>query len=292
VASHPSLLADGPTLALATSTIAGYDLQGMLGRGGMATTFRARRRRDGTLVALKIPHETLTDPEWTARFVREGKLGETLHHPSIVRIHEAGEEGGRPYLAMELLAGRTLAAELRALERLPLTRALEIAAAVAEALDYAHAKGVIHRDLKPDNLMLLPDGTVKVMDYGVARNLGLAGLTATQSFLGTPLYAAPEMIEPERIDHRVDLYALGLILYEMLEGEPPFRAGDAVQVLRMQIHQPFPKREALAHEIPEDVWRLIERLCRKLPEDRYPDAAALLVDLKKVLRDLPAAAPG
>ena len=156
----------GPTLP---GRIGRYKVTGELGRGGMATTYRAERSRDGMAVAIKIPHET-GDPTYLPRFLREGRLGETLHHPRIVRIVEAGEEAGRPFLAMELIPGRTLR---QALEEaggvFPLRRALEVAREVAEAVDYAHGKGVVHRDLKPENVMLLPDGSVKVMDFGVAR---------------------------------------------------------------------------------------------------------------------------
>jgi eukaryotic-like serine/threonine-protein kinase len=208
----------------------------MLGRGGMATTFRGRRASDGTEVALKVPHEgCLADPSFLAHFVREGQLGEQLHHPRIVRIVAAGEEGGRPYLAMELLPGRTLKRELAERGPLELRRALEVARDMAEALDYAHLKGIIHRDLKPENVMILPDGSVKVMDFGIARPADQSSLTSSNLFLGTPLYAAPEMVDPRHIDQRVDLCALGIILFEMLEGTTPFVADSPFRVL--ELHQ-------------------------------------------------------
>ncbi len=269
-------------LRLLGSRLGGYQLLDEIGRGGMATTFRARRASDRREVALKVPHPS-GDPLYLERFLREGRLGETLHHPGIVRILEAGEEQGVPFLAMELLSGKTLRQELQEhSEGLPLARALAITRALAEALDYAHGKGVVHRDLTPENVMLLPDGAVKVMDFGVARIEGQPGLTSSQLFLGSPLYAAPEAAEPRRIDSRSDLYSLGILLFEMLEGRPPFVHESVFRVMELHREAPLPAAESLERPIPEPVWALLARLCAKRPEDRYPSAQALLVDLGKL----------
>ncbi len=271
------------------ATMGSYELQSVLGRGGMATTYRARRAADGQTVAVKVPHDgCLADATFVTRFLREGQLGEQLHHPRIVRILDAGEEKGRPFLAMELIRGRTLKQELREHAPLPLRRALEVARDIAEALDYAHAKGVIHRDLKPENVMILPDGTVKVMDFGIARLADQPGLTTSNLFLGTPAYAAPEMIDPKTVDHRVDLYALGIILYEMLEGAVPFTADSPYRVLEMHLRQPLPPGEQLAHPLPAPVWALVRRLCEKDPAARFPSAQALLVELNRLFEGFPA----
>ena len=165
----------------------------------MGTTYAARRLRDGFPVALKVPHEhILEEPEFVERFLREGALGAMLHHPNIVRIYEAGEHAGRPFIAMEIVPGTTLERILRKEQRLPLARALHVARGIALALDYAHMKGIVHRDLKPENVMILPDGEVKVMDYGIARRMDVSGLTATDAYLGTPNYSAPESLTPVR----------------------------------------------------------------------------------------------
>lgn len=273
-----------------TARLGNYRLGSVLGRGGMATTYRAVRERDGKEVALKVPHETcLAEPTFVARFLREGKLGEHLHHPRIVRILEAAEAQGRPFLAMELLAGRTLKQVLREEGPLPLHRALTIARDIAEALDYAHAKGVVHRDLKPENIMILADGSLKVMDLGIARVTGEATLTSSGFFLGTPLYAAPEMLDPKHIDHRVDLYALGIILFEMLEGTVPFSADSPFRVFEMHRHEPLPAPHTLPRPVPDVVWHLIEQLCAKDPDARLGSAQALLVELDRLLQQLPLA---
>ncbi|HEX4956497.1 MAG TPA: protein kinase [Thermoanaerobaculia bacterium] len=270
-------------LKLLGSRLGGYQLIAEIGRGGMATTFRARRASDGRLVALKVPHPT-GDPTYRERFLREGKLGEALHHPAIVRILEAGEDRGVPFLALELLAGRTLRAELDAHpDGLPLPRALAIARAIAEALDYAHGKGVVHRDLKPENIMLLPDGPVRVMDFGVARLADQPGLTTSQFFLGSPVYAAPEAVEPQRIDHRADLYGLGILLFEMLEGRPPFLHESVFKLMELHREAPLPDPANLPRPLPPEVWQLITRLCAKDPEARYPSAQALLVELGRLI---------
>ena len=283
-----------PTILVETGAkIGAFDLQGVLGRGGMATTYRARRGSDGQAVALKVPHEgCLSDQTFVTRFLREGKLGEQLHHPRIVRIFAAGQDKGRPFLAMEVVEGHTLKQEIRERAPLPLKQALEITRDIAEALDYAHAKGVVHRDLKPENVMLLPDGTIKVMDFGIARLADQPGLTTSNIFIGTPLYAAPEMVDPKTVDHRADLYALGIILFEMLEGGVPFTADSPFRVIEMHMRQPLPTRENLAHPVPAVVWAIIQRLCEKDPAARYPSAETLLVELNRLLQDFSAVEAG
>jgi serine/threonine protein kinase len=238
-------------------------------------------------VALKVPHEScLVDEGFRTRFLREGELGQQLHHPNIVRIHDTGEDRGRLYLAMELLEGRTLKQELREVGTLPERRAIEIVRAIAEALDYAHAKGVIHRDLKPENIMVLDGGAIKVMDFGIARVAGQAGLTNTNLFLGTPLYAAPESVDARHVDHRADLYSLGIIFFELLQGTAPFVSESPFRVIEMHMNAPLPSLSSLPNPVRPVVWAMVERLCAKDREARYPGAASLLVDLNRILHDV------
>jgi serine/threonine protein kinase len=271
----------------AGSRIAGYEIVGILGRGRAAYTYRARRLEDGLEVALKVPHSTsLGDFTFVTRFLREGTLGTTLNHRSIVRVLEAGEEERQLYLAMELVEGTTLSFELAGRKAMPLLRALNYAREVADALAHAHANGVVHRNLKPNHIMLLRGGRVKVMDLGVARAYGDVALTSPDVFLGTPTYSPPEAVDPRSLDPRSDVYSLGIIVFEMLQGHPPFEAPSAIELLIMQREKPFPAQEELAVEMPQPVWALAERMCRKRPEERYQSAAEVVEAVDSIFETL------
>jgi serine/threonine-protein kinase len=276
-----------PPGGLTGYTFGPYEIVGKLGSGGMATTYRARRSSDGKEVALKIPHDTcLEDETFRKRFLREGALGAQLHHPNLVRIIEASEDHGMPFIVMELVRGVTLRDVLAMTGQLPLDRALDLTRQTAEALDYAHSKGVIHRDLKPENLMVLPDNRLMVMDFGIARVEGGGGLTSTSVVMGTPAYTAPESLAREPVDHRADLYALGMILFEMLEGAGPFPGANPLEQLQAHLEGKFPDRSELARPLPDAIWNLILRLVARNPDDRFPGAEALLVELGAIIRDV------
>lgn len=263
-----------------------YRLSMVLGRGGMATTYLAERTRDKVMVAIKIPHEHLLDePEFVDRFVREGSLGATIHHPNIVRIFDAGTVGNRPFIAMELLDGMTLEQLLAADGALGVRSALEIARGVGLALDYAHVKGIVHRDLKPENVMVLPDSSIKVMDFGIARIKDAPGLTATNAYIGTPLYSAPECLKPAEVDARSDLYTLGIIMYRMLTNRLPFEAASPIELLRQHRDEPLPNfpRELA---VPTRVEEMVRRLAAKNKDDRYPSAESFLHDLNQLLNQM------
>jgi len=263
-------------------TFGPYLLAEALGRGGMATVHRALRNAEE--VALKRPLKGFTeDPEFLERFLREAEIGRTLHHPNIIRIFERGEVDGTPYFTMELVRGETLHARLRrdgALE--PRTAAL-VVSQVAEALDYAHLKGVIHRDLKPSNIMLLADGGVKVMDYGIARARRFDGLTVTGSFLGTPDYVAPETAEGRGTDARSDLYSLGVVFYELLTGQKPFVGATPFETLRKHCSEEPTPPSVVAPGCPRPVEAIVLKLMRKDPDERYPSAEELLIELREYL---------
>ena len=259
-----------------------FRLTGLLGKGGMALVYRAERR--GEVLALKRPlNALLDDGEFLERFLREAEIGRTLHHPNIVRIHERGEVAGVPFFTMELVTGETLQAALRRGGALEPRYAATVVAQVAEALDYAHLKGVVHRDLKPSNVMLDASGIVRVMDYGIARARRFEGLTLTGSFLGTPDYAAPETVVGGVADSRSDLYSLGVILYECLTGQKLFPGDTPFAILRRHCDdEPLPP-SLITPGIPERLEDIVLRLLNKKPADRHPDAEALLLDLRDFL---------
>ena len=206
----------------------------------MASVYKAERGNER--VALKRPlMGFLDDADFLRRFSREADINRSLNHPNIVRILERGEVEGVPYFTMELLAGETLQAFIRHPQPAEPRVAVSVVAQVAEALDFAHSKGVVHRDLKPSNIMLLPDGTAKVMDFGLARGTRFEGMTITGAFLGTPHYVAPEMIEGRGTEPRSDLYALGVVFYELLTGQAPFRGESPFGILQKHLtEEPSP----------------------------------------------------
>ena len=271
------------------SCLGGYEILEVMGHGASSATYRARHRDGsrgpGQELVLKVPHEaTLGDATFVIRFLQEGALGSTLNHPGIVRVLEAGEEDGRLYLAMEMVRGVSLARRLEEQGPVDLRTGLRIARAVASALAHAHRHHVVHRNLKPSHVMLLPNERVKVMDFGVARAFGEVGLTSADVFLGTPAYAAPEAVDPHSVDARSDLYSLGIILFEMLEGAPPFTADSAVELMLMHQENHFPRLEELEAPVPRAVWNLMDSLCGKLPEHRPADAQLVVDKLDRLLR--------
>lgn len=251
----------------------------MLGRGGMASVYRAERR--GEACALKRPLGSyLDDPGFLERFLREAEIGRALNHPSIVRIVERGNVGDVPYFTMELLPGQTLQAFLRAWGAAEPRTAASLVAQVGEALDFAHNKGVVHRDLKPSNIMVLLEGTAKVMDFGIARARRFEGLTTTGTFLGTPEYVAPEIVEGHGADPRSDLYALGIIFYELLTGQRPFTGDSPFAVLRKHTAEtPLPPSR-LQPGVPPAFDDLVARLLAKSPGERPPTAEHLVLELR------------
>ncbi|MBI2839035.1 MAG: protein kinase [Acidobacteria bacterium] len=259
-----------------------FRILSVIGKGGMARVLKAEK--NGEIVALKRPHASLLEePEFLKRFLRETDIGRTLHHPNIIRIFERGEVDGLPYFTMELIEGETLKAHLTRLGPLGGRAATKLIVQTAEALDYAHLKGVIHRDLKPSNIMVLRDGTVKVMDYGIARASRFDGLTVTGSFLGTPDYVAPETAEGKPTDGRSDLYSLGVVFYEMLTGKKPFEADTPIATIRKHCSEPPTPPTLLKPGCPPQVEKIILRLLEKSPDQRYQTAEELILDLRDYL---------
>ena len=269
------------------SSFADCTVEAVAGSGAMATTYRARRQSDGRLVALKVPNRRcLRDPGYVVRFLQEAALGARLQNRFIVQIYDSGEADGVPWIAMEFLEGMTLKEAVKASGHIPERRVLQIGHDLASALEHAHGKGVVHRDLKPENVMLRVGTCLKVMDFGIAKMVGEIGLTTSNMFIGSPLYAAPEMVDAKSVDHRVDLYSLGIILFEMLQGFPPFTGTSPVMVILAHRDRPLPALAGLPHPVSRPLWQLVEMLTSKDPAKRLPDARSTRIALEVIGRSV------
>ncbi|HEX9641197.1 MAG TPA: serine/threonine-protein kinase, partial [Candidatus Krumholzibacteria bacterium] len=260
-----------------------FTLVSRLGRGGMASVYRAERAGEAA-VALKRPQESfLGEEQFIERFLREAELGRALNHPNIIRIFERGEVAGVPYFTMQLLEGATLWHALRAQGRFDPERAVRTVVQVAEGLDFAHSKGVVHRDLKPSNIWLDPDGRIVVMDFGIARARRFEGMTGTGAFLGTPEYISPEVIDGEAASPASDMYALGVIFYELVTGRRPFAGESAFAIFKQhRVTEPEPPSR-LAPRLPPELEGIMLALLAKRPADRPASAEALVVSLRDYL---------
>jgi serine/threonine protein kinase len=273
-----------------------YTIERLVGRGGMSVVYLAEDTRLGRRVALKVlAGDVAMDESFRARFLAESRTAASLEHPNIVPIHEAGEAEGHLYIAMRYVRGTDLATLLDQEGPLDPQRARSVIEQVAAALDAAHAEGLVHRDVKPANVLLAP-GTerdlVYLSDFGVTRRTSAPrGPTATGQFLGTVEYAAPEQFEGRPVDTRTDVYALGCVLYECLTGEPPFRRDEQVAVMYAHLNEPPPSVTARRPEIPAGIDPVVARAMAKRPQERYASAGALAADAARALgpaREFPA----
>jgi predicted Ser/Thr protein kinase len=260
--------------------ISSYRLEGEIARGGMGIVYRGVHTVFEEVVAIKAIFPELTlNPELRARFVNEAKIQRRLQHPNIVQIREFLIDQGRFYIVMELIEGETLAQRLKRVGApLPAKEALEIFRQALQGLGFAHAQGVIHRDMKPSNIMLTRDAVAKLTDFGIARAVGVPGLTQTGMVLGTPAYMAPEQIQGHQVDKRADIYSLGVTLYEMVAGRVPFEkpkdSDSDYQVLRAHIEEPPPPPSRFAATIPPFVEGAILRAMAKRPDERFASCEA------------------
>ena len=257
-----------------------YEAVRELGRGAGGTVFLARHRATGREVAVKLLHEALgSDPIERERFLREAQVGRRIQSPHVVTVFEARVDGARAFLAMELLRGRSLRDRILA-GPLSVAEVVRVGLAVARALEAAHAVGVIHRDVKPANIMLGDDGTVKLADFGLARDAAaVERLTRTREGMGTLAYLAPEQAEDaKRVDGRADLYGLGATLFHALAGRPPFTAVGA-EILAQIFDEDPPPVASLRPDCPPGLAALVASLLEKDPDDRPPEARVLVADL-------------
>ncbi|GLC25434.1 protein kinase domain-containing protein [Roseisolibacter agri] len=259
-----------------------YQVERPLGRGGMATVYLARDRKHDRAVAVKVLHPELAASIGGERFLREIRLAATLQHPHVLGLYDSGSAGGLLYYVMPFVDGESLRDRLRRESQLPIDDALRLAAEVASALGYAHAQGIVHRDVKPENV-LLASGHAIVADFGIARAVTSAGaekLTETGMALGTPQYMSPEQGTGGETGPASDVYALGCVLFEMLAGEPPFTGPNAMAVIAKHAMTEVPSLRTVRGSVPPDVEALVRRALAKSPADRWPNAA----EFEKALR--------
>jgi serine/threonine protein kinase len=276
-----------------TRVLAGrYRLVKPLGRGGFSEVWQAEDSVLGRAVAVKLFTAAASDPDLVARFHREARTVAALRHPNVVVVFDAGVDQDMPYVVMELLAGPSLDGLLAMRGPLPAEVALGYAEQAAAGLSAAHAAGAVHRDIKPANLVLDSDGTLKVVDFGIASLAGAsASLTAAGVTVGTPAYLSPEQAAGRSAEPRSDLYALGCVLYALLTGTPPFTGQHPVATAHQHLHATAPPVHELRPGLPPVIDQLLAAMLAKNPEDRPPDAATLQGWLAQVRQALPPAAP-
>ena len=259
-----------------------YRIGALVARSGMASIYRGTDERNGRAVAIKLPHaEMEADPILFDRFQREADIGQKLDHPGIVKVLN-GEERSRRYMVLEWVDGRLLRQVLNEHKKFPPDRAIRITLAICNALDYIHSHGVVHRDLKPENIMVGPNDEVKLIDFGIAANAGSRRLTFAKltEAMGTPDYISPEQVKGKRGDARSDVYALGIMFYEMLTGKVPFTGPNPFVIMNERLlNHPIPPREVnpdVSLLLQEIIYRALERD----PSKRYPNAREFALDLE------------
>ncbi len=261
-----------------------YRLESKLGSGGMSTVYLALDEVLDRPVAIKLLHREISEEaDQLERFRREARAAARLSHPNLVGVIDAGEDDGRPYIVFEYIEGRTLKRRLQEEGRLPIDEAVAYAIEIGRGLTAAHARKLVHRDVKPQNVLIDPDGRAKVTDFGIARSLESKGLTATGRVLGTTDYVSPEQAMGEEVDERSDVYSLGVVLYEMLTGDVPFRAETQVGVAMKHVNKPMPDVQTKRPEVSAAVASVVDRATTKDPRDRYGTVAEMVRDLEQTL---------
>jgi serine/threonine protein kinase len=266
----------------AGDTLDHYRLDATVARSGMATLFKATDLRDGRQVAIKVPHaEMEADPVLVERFQREQEIGQELDHPGVVKTFD-GEQRSRLYMVIEWVDGRLLRSILNEDRKLPIERATNFALQICDALDAMHKHGVVHRDLKPENIMVDDQDRIKLIDFGIAMKEDARRITFVEMSpsLGTPDYISPEQVKGQRGDQRSDIYALGVMFYEMLTGEPPYNGPNPLAVMNERLlHDPEPVR-VLRPEVSAELQEILNRALVRDPRFRYSTASEMAWELE------------
>lgn len=280
-----------------------YEVRSLIGRGGMAQVHLGRDTRLSRLVAIKMLRVDLArDAVFQTRFRREAQAAASLNHPNIVAVYDTGEEpvqgaDGKtvmvPYIVMEYVEGHTVKELLSDETPVPIPEAVEITQGVLAALSYSHAAGLVHRDIKPGNVMLTNSGKVKVMDFGIARAIAdsQATMTSANAVVGTALYLSPEQARGEKLDERSDVYSAGCVLFELLTGRPPFSGDTAVSLAYQHVSEPPPLPSSIASDVPIELDQVTMKALAKDPAQRYSSAGDMSADLMRAAQGLPITAP-
>src|SRR3954466_15028175 len=270
-----------------------YELEELVGTGGMSSVFRAHDKLLERKVALKVLHEQYTeDDEYVERFRREARAVARLSHPNIVTVIDRGEADGRQFIVFEYVDGENLKSAIEARGPMPTEQAVALAHQIARALAFAHEHGLVHRDVKPQNVLLNGDGRAKVTDFGIARSMDVKhGMTQTGAVLGTSDYIAPEQAQGQTISAQTDVYSLGVVLYELLTGEVPFPGENFVAVAMRHINEPPPSARARRPDVSPRLDAALQRAMAKDPADRFPSMDAFCAELAVCLQELQGGAP-
>ena len=270
--------------------IAGYLIIERIGRGGMGTVYKALQLSLDRAVALKIlSKELCRDTEFIEMFVREARNAGQLNHPNIVHVYDVGKFNEIYYLSMEYMANGSVADLLRKQKRVKVRHAIPMMIDATKGLEYAERKGLVHRDIKPDNLLMNDEGVVKIGDLGIAKRVGFGSGVQEEGIFGSPLYMAPEQAKCEKVDHRADIYSLGASFYHILAGRPLFEGKTPQEILLKQINEEPPPLKSVASDVPDEVCEIVEKMLRKDVKKRYQSASEVLADLeatKKRLRSV------